>query len=426
MFKKWLLLVAALVMLLGGEAIGDIDLTLVKNNGNNTTNSGSLIFAVNGLILDKSFVSDRQGTTLSVQIRDELTYNVLNIHIIDKQDQDNVLKNASEKHTKALIYYIESNNSYVSRYIKLKHFRSSSEFDIDFYRKDFSDAFSSAELLKFINNYRNNDPDKLSPKANSMLDLAYAREKIFDQKLLSRQLYHDFFSNINTDSDRTNFIKIYRNNDPDGLVAQAESRLSEPQKREAAATKARELQQYREAFKNAHSSSELSTFISTYSSDDPDKLVPLANKKLVTAQKREAAEARSRELREAAEAKARELHQYREAFKNARSSSDFDTFIQTYQGKDPDRLIAKAKKMKAAAEKREAAERAEAERRKAAEREESNRRWKADEPRRHHNAMCESNNSVCVSNCEAAASRQDVRYWQCKNDCDRALSRCTQ
>jgi chemotaxis protein histidine kinase CheA len=247
--------------------------------------------------------------------------------------------------------------------IKVKPYRYSSDFNIDFYKNEFNEAFSSTELVEFINKYEKEDPDKLIPNAYTLLDKAYKRQRTKDPKAIARQLYIDFFTNIKTDIDRSNFIKLYKNNDPDGLVAKAELGLSESQKREAAEARTRELQQYRDSFKNAHSSSDFSTFISTYYSDDPDKLVPMAKKKLASAQKREATEARQRELREAAEAKARELQQYRDAFKNARSSSDFDTFIQTYQGKDPDRLIAKAKKMKANAERREAAERAEAERR---------------------------------------------------------------
>lgn len=114
----------------------------------------------------------------------------------------------------------------------------------------------------------------------------------------------------------------------------------------------KELEQYRSGFANANSVSELNELIEKYASNDPDKLIPLAKKKLILAEKREAAET-----------KARELQTYRDSFKNARSSIDFNNFINTYYGKDPDKLIPKAEKMKSAALIREfSQERQEAER----------------------------------------------------------------
>jgi len=53
--------------------------------------------------------------------------------------------------------------------------------------------------------------------------------------------------------------------------------------------------------------------------------------------------------REAAEEKSRQLQIYRDAFKSAYSSSDLDNFISTYRKNDPDKLIPKAEAKKRAA-----------------------------------------------------------------------------
>lgn len=148
-------------------------------------------------------------------------------------------------------------------------------------------------------------------------------------------------SKASSASELREFVDKYANNDPDNLVPTARERL-----------KSAVLQEYRNSYTNARTAADFEKFISDYQANDPDRLIPGAKKKLAEAKKREAAEA-----------KAKVLQQYRESFKNARSSDDFDTFIKTYTGKDPDKLIPKAKQMKAAAEKRERQERAEAERR---------------------------------------------------------------
>jgi hypothetical protein len=87
-----------------------------------------------------------------------------------------------------------------------------------------------------------------------------------------------------------------------------------------------------------------------------------ARQRLAAADKAEKQKQAAEVKKQAAEAKAKALQEYREAFKNARSSDELDTFIKTYTGKDPDKLIPKARQMKAAAEKRERQERAESER----------------------------------------------------------------
>jgi hypothetical protein len=114
---------------------------------------------------------------------------------------------------------------------------------------------------------------------------------------------------------------------------------------------AKQLQDYRESFQKAQSSDDLANFISTYRENDPDKLIPKAEVMKQAALKREPIEAR-----------ARELQAYRDAFKNAQSSSDFDQFISTYRGKDPDKLVVKAeaKKKVALAQERKEAERQQA------------------------------------------------------------------
>lgn len=95
-------------------------------------------------------------------------------------------------------------------------------------------------------------------------------------------------------------------------------------------------QQYRDAFSTATSSADFRSFIDKYSANDPDGLVSLARTKMETARQQEIA----------AE-KARKLRQYREDFAKATTSFDYDKFIETYAGDDPDNLITKAKSQQA-------------------------------------------------------------------------------
>lgn len=108
------------------------------------------------------------------------------------------------------------------------------------------------------------------------------------------------------------------------------------------------IEQSKTEFEASVSSSELKSFIATYEGNDPGELIPSAKKKLVLAEKREAAEAR-----------ARELQAYRDAFRSAQSSSSLDSFISSYRGNDPDKLIpkAEAKKRVALVQERKEAER---------------------------------------------------------------------
>lgn len=152
-------------------------------------------------------------------------------------------------------------------------------------------------------------------------------------------------------SDLKLFITTYEGNDPDGLIPLAKEKLALALKEE-----------YLPSFQNTKSSGDLENFISTYRDNDPDNLIPKAEVMKQAALKREAAEvaaAAAAAKREVAEARARELQIYRDAFKNAHSSSDLDSFVSSYRGKDPDKLIpkAEAKKRVALAQERKVAER---------------------------------------------------------------------
>lgn len=131
----------------------------------------------------------------------------------------------------------------------------------------------------------------------------------------------------------------------------------------------KKLEPYRAAFRNASSSSELSSFIEEYQDNDPDKLVPKARQKIPAAQKREreqerlAAAKRVKEERAAAVKRAQEERAaYRAAFRNASSSSELSDFVSKYAGNDPEKLVPKARQKMAAAQKREREQRAREER----------------------------------------------------------------
>lgn len=160
--------------------------------------------------------------------------------------------------------------------------------------------------------------------------------------------YRYAFESSMISSDLKSFIDAYEGNDPDGLIPLAKEKLILAEQSEC-----------RDSFKKAQSSSDLANFIITCRENDPDKLIPKAEAMKQAALKREAAQASELAKREAAEARARELQIYRDAFRNAQSSSDLDSFASTYRGKDPDKLIpkAEAKKRVALAQERKVAER---------------------------------------------------------------------
>lgn len=111
--------------------------------------------------------------------------------------------------------------------------------------------------------------------------------------------FHEEFKNLKSSREFVNFINTiitYRNNDLDNLIPQAEAKRQAAIKRETAEEKANKLQIYRDAFENAYSSSDLDNFISTYRTNDPDKLIPKAEakKRSALAQERKEAERQRR------------------------------------------------------------------------------------------------------------------------------------
>lgn len=188
-------------------------------------------------------------------------------------------------------------------------------------------------------------------------------------------------------------IVTYKRNDPDDLILAAKKKLL-----------LAELSEYRGIFKNARSSSEFDSFIIVYRGNDPDNLIPKAEAKKQAAIKRETAEAR-----------VRELAPYRDAFKNAQSSSDFDNFISTYRKSDPDKLIpkAEAKKRVALAQERQQAER-------------ERQQWERDRPyreqRENSRRMCEAQKTTCLAQCQgvgscASSSESCGRFVSCESRC---------
>lgn len=171
------------------------------------------------------------------------------------------------------------------------------------------------------------------------------------------------------------------------------------------------IAQYKNTLDSSISSSELKSFIATYEKNDPHGLLPAVKKKLFLAEKREAAEAR-----------ARELQAYRDAFQNAQSSSSLDGFISSYRGNDPDKLIpkAEAKKRAALAQERQQAER---ERQQA---ERDRQQWERDRPMRERREasqrICEAQKTTCLAQCYGAGSCGESsascgRFVSCESRC---------
>lgn len=88
--------------------------------------------------------------------------------------------------------------------------------------------------------------------------------------------YQTDFKNSTSSNELKNFIGKYRNNDPGGLVAQAEMKIPEAE----LAEKAQVLVKYRAEFEKASKKYEYEQFVNKYRNDDPDKLVPKAEGEL--------------------------------------------------------------------------------------------------------------------------------------------------
>ena len=98
--------------------------------------------------------------------------------------------------------------------------------------------------------------------------------KIAEQDVASEQLsaYRHAYQNATTSFQLESFIERYKNNDPDGLVPLAEKRLPD--------LVAQEKADYEHAFETASSESDYEAFINRYSLNDPDTLVPKAQEKI--------------------------------------------------------------------------------------------------------------------------------------------------
>jgi len=111
--------------------------------------------------------------------------------------------------------------------------------------------------------------------------------------------YREEFERSKTAEQYRLFIEKYRDADPDGLVAMAESKSIELEGVE----KARQLEEYRRHYAVAKSSHDLQAFIQRYESNDPDNLIPKARQGLKAAEREEmrlAQEADARAKKQAA------------------------------------------------------------------------------------------------------------------------------
>lgn len=84
------------------------------------------------------------------------------------------------------------------------------------------------------------------------------------------------------------WIRTYKGiYDPEGLVAQAELRLAALLQEQDAQKQQQKLAAYRSNFQRIRTAEEIRTFITKYSDDDPDKLIPEARTKLLAIQEEE-------------------------------------------------------------------------------------------------------------------------------------------
>ncbi|SFM95271.1 hypothetical protein SAMN05660284_00088 [Formivibrio citricus] len=106
------------------------------------------------------------------------------------------------------------------------------------YRAEFRNAASSSELNGFIEKYKDNDPDGLVPQARKKIPAAQKYER--EQERLAaikrakeeREAYRTAFKNASSSSDLSAFVERYKNNDPEKLVPKARQKISAAQKRE--------------------------------------------------------------------------------------------------------------------------------------------------------------------------------------------------
>lgn len=112
--------------------------------------------------------------------------------------------------------------------------------------------------------------------------------------------YHSKYNQATSSRELQQFIEMYRDNDPDGLVLQATQKVKEAQTKEAAES----LANYRQEFESASTADEYRAVISKYQFHDPEKLIPNAQKaldaQLARTQKAEQEQA-AREKKEEAE-----------------------------------------------------------------------------------------------------------------------------
>lgn len=133
---------------------------------------------------------------------------------------------------------------------------------------------------------------------------ALMEQAIAENKL---QKYRSAFKNSISSSDYSAFIKNYSANDPDKLISLARTKMAESLARE----RLEQRNAYRAAFRDASSSSDYAAFISKYSGNDPDKLIPQAKKKMAAMQKQEQEQARIAAAKQAQEERERAAQQAR-------------------------------------------------------------------------------------------------------------------
>ncbi|SFN03478.1 Protein of unknown function [Formivibrio citricus] len=99
------------------------------------------------------------------------------------------------------------------------------------YRVAFKNASSSGDLSAFVERYKTNDPEKLVPKARQKIPTAQKQEAA-KRTQEEREAYRAAFKNASSSSDLSAFVDRYKNNDPEKLVPKARLKIPAAQKRE--------------------------------------------------------------------------------------------------------------------------------------------------------------------------------------------------
>ena len=106
------------------------------------------------------------------------------------------------------------------------------------------------KLMWLVTQYKNYDPDNLIPAANRRIDYLQNEEAEHNKKLFLEKCHNDF-TKASSSQDWLSFISTYTGNDPDQLIPKAKEKFKLAEAREAKEAKLAEAQQHKAAFELA-------------------------------------------------------------------------------------------------------------------------------------------------------------------------------